>query len=353
MNNEPKETFVHISTGTIIKSLLFVILVLAVYFLRDIVLIVLTAIVIASAIEPATRALMRKRLPRTPSVVLLYLLVILSLAAMFYFLLPTLLSETTSFLEKLNSFDVLGSFKNQGFLSGDSPLQSLSSQFDLQGVIGTVRATVNQFSSGFFHTASIVFGGALSFILIFVLSFYFAVQEDGVEDFLQVAAPIRYKSYISDLWKRSQRKIGLWLQGQLLLGVLVGVLDFLGLTIFGIKHALLLAVLAAFFEIIPLFGPILSAVPGVAIAFVSGGPSLALLVLGLYVIVQQFENHLIYPLVVNKVVGVSPILVIVSLLIGWRLAGFLGVLLSVPVAAVFMEYYSDVRRDKFGHLTKA
>ncbi|MDD4989160.1 MAG: AI-2E family transporter [Candidatus Pacebacteria bacterium] len=353
MNSEPNNTFVHISTGTIIKFFLFLILVLAIYYLRDIVLIVLTAIVIASAIEPATRYFMRRKLPRTPSVVVVYLLVILSLAAIFYFLLPSLLQETTSFLEKINSIDVFGSLKQQGLISPDVSLQDLSSQLNFQGIIGSLRDTINQFSSGFFSTASIIFGGALSFILIFVLSFYFAVQEDGVEDFLQVAAPIRYKSYITDLWKRSQKKIGLWLQGQLLLGVLVGVLDFLGLTIFGIKHALLLAVLAAIFEIIPLFGPILSAIPGVAIAFVTGGTSLGLLVLGLYVIVQQFENHLIYPLVVNKVVGVSPILVIVSLLVGWRLAGFLGVLLSVPVAATFMEYYSDVRKDKFGHLNKA
>ncbi|MDD5068753.1 MAG: AI-2E family transporter [Candidatus Pacebacteria bacterium] len=352
MNNEPQNTLIHISTGTIIKSLLFIILVLALYFLRDIVLIILTAIVIASAIEPATRYLVEKKIPRTFSVVILYVLVIFALAAVFYFLLPTLLSETTSFLERINSIDVLGSLKEQGILSPDNPLQGLSSQFNLQGVIGSVRGVVNQFSSGFFNTASILFGGALSFILIFVLSFYFAVQEDGVEDFLQVASPIRYKNYVTDLWKRSQKKIGLWLQGQLLLGLLVGVLDFLGLTIFGIKHALLLAVLAALLEIIPLFGPILSAIPGVAIAFVSGGTPLALLVLALYVIVQQFENHLIYPLVVNKIVGISPILVIISLLVGWRLAGFLGVLLSVPVAAVFMEYYSDVRKNKFGHLTK-
>ena len=191
-----------------------------------------------------------------------------------------------------------------------------------------------------------VFGGALSFILVIVISFYLAVQEKGIHNFLKVVTPFKHEKYIIDLWDRSQKKIGRWMQGQIILALIVGILVFLGLTILGIENALLLSVLAASFEIIPLIGPVLSSIPAIAIAFLDGGITLSLMVIGLYIIIQQFENHLIYPLVVKKVVGVPALVVIIALIIGAKLAGILGILLSVPLAAVVMEYASDLDARK-------
>ncbi len=136
------------------------------------------------------------------------------------------------------------------------------------------------------------------------------------------------------------------MQGQLVLAVIVGVLLYLGLSILGVEYALLLAVLAAVFELIPVFGQFLAAIPAIAVAFVGGGPSLALLVIGLYLVVQQFEAHLIYPVVVKKVVGVPPLLVILALLVGYELAGFLGILLSVPIAGAVQEFVTDIDLQK-------
>jgi len=95
-----------------------------------------------------------------------------------------------------------------------------------------------------------------------------------------------------------------------------------------------------------LFGPILAAIPAVSIAFIDGGTSLGFMVVGLYVIIQQFENHLIYPLVVKKVVGVPPLMVILALLVGAKLAGFLGIIIAVPLAAVLMEFVNDWEKNK-------
>jgi len=191
-----------------------------------------------------------------------------------------------------------------------------------------------------------IFGGVLSFVLIVVFSFYFSIIETGVDEFLRVVSPRKYQPYVLDLWRRSRQKIGLWMQGQLLLGLIIGVLVYLILTILGIKHALLLAVIAALFELIPVFGPILAALPAVLIGFVDGGAVKGLLVVGVYVLLQQFENHLIYPLVVTKIIGVSPLLVILALIVGAELAGFLGILLAVPVAATVQELVKDVRERR-------
>ena len=97
----------------------------------------------------------------------------------------------------------------------------------------------------------------------------------------------------------------------------------------------------------PIFGLILAIIPALAIALADGGVTLAVLVIGLYVIVQQFEAHLIYPLVVRKIVGIPPILVILTLIIGLKLAGFIGVILSIPVAAVIIEVLNDIEKKKF------
>jgi len=183
-------------------------------------------------------------------------------------------------------------------------------------------------------------------MLIVVLSFYLSALENGVATFLRIVTPIKSERYVLNLWERSQTKIGQWMQGQLLLGVIIGVLTYLGLVILGVPYAFLLAIIAGLLELIPIFGPIIAMIPAIAIAFTDGGLTSAVIILGFYLIIQQFENNLIYPLVVRKVVGVPPLLVILALLIGAKLAGFLGILLSVPIAAAFREYINDIEFDK-------
>jgi predicted PurR-regulated permease PerM len=102
------------------------------------------------------------------------------------------------------------------------------------------------------------------------------------------------------------------------------------LTVLQVKFALSLGILAALFEFIPIFGPILAAIPAIIIAFFQE-PILGLLTLILFVIVQQLENHLIYPVVVRKTVGVHPIIVILAMIIGGQLGGFFGILLAIPL----------------------
>ena len=136
------------------------------------------------------------------------------------------------------------------------------------------------------------------------------------------------------------------MQGQLVLGLIIGVLVYIGLAVMGVPYALLLALLAGMFEIIPIFGPLLAMVPAVLLAFSSAGATLALSVIIFYIIVQRLENDLIYPLVVNKVTGVNPLVVILALLVGAKLAGLWGVLLSVPVVSALMEYINDIQKEK-------
>jgi predicted PurR-regulated permease PerM len=158
--------------------------------------------------------------------------------------------------------------------------------------------------------------------------------------------PVKYEEYSVDLWKRAQKKIGLWMQGQILLSVIVGILVYLGLLIIGVPYALLLAVFTAMVEIIPIFGSLLSGVVAVVVGYSDGGVAIAAVVAGLYIVVNQFESNLIYPLIVKKIIGIPPLLVIVALIADYTLAGFLGVVLSVPIAAVVLEFITDFDKRK-------
>lgn len=346
---------IHISVGTIIKTIIVIVLFYAAYLLKDLILIVLLSIIIASSVEPMTRWFVERKIPRLLGVILIYLtLAGIIVGSVFYLLIP-LLSESTDVLRNLPSYlssqTVEQTLPASGFLAEQSSFVSgIRNAIDIKEVVGGINAMIEGFSTGAFNTIAYVFGGVVSFILMIVLSFYLSVDENGVAKFLRIITPLKHEKYVLNLWGRAQTKIGLWMQGQLILAVIIAMLVYLGLTLLGVPNALLLAFLAGLFEIIPLFGPILASIPAVMLAFVSGGISLAVVVIGLYLIIHQFENHLIYPLVVKKVTGVSPIVSIVALVAGWELAGFLGIVISVPVATVLMEFFDDLERNKVAQI---
>jgi len=351
MQDKLNRLTINISTGTIVTAILFVFLAWLLFVLYELVLIVLTAVVFASAIEPAIRWFMRYRIPRVISVLLVYVLVVAVLFFLVYSFAPPLLDELSQLVNQLpgllEAFDTANPLKEAPLLGAQPVVQD----FSLREVIESFQAAFVTASEGFLKTISAIFGGIFAFVLIVILSFYFAVQETGVDDFLRVVTPVKHEEKVLNLWYRSKVKIGRWMQGQLLLSLIVGVLVYLGLSILGVEFALLLAVTAAVFELIPVFGSVLAAIPAVAIGFIDGGTGLALLVTGLYLIINQFQANLIYPLVVQKIVGVPPLLVIIALIVGAQLAGFLGIILSVPAAAVLQELVGDIQQEKRISLT--
>lgn len=346
----PNDKVIQISSGTIIKAMLIAVAFVVFYYLRDIVLVVLLAIIIASAVEPGTQWFLRRRVPRILAVLFMYFVAVMVLVMVFYFLFLPLLGQSATFLSSLPGYlgelQVWNPLQSSELLSSNSAIQGFSKNFSLAQIVDQINTSVSSFSEGFFSTASRVFGGILSFLLVIVLSFYLSVESDGVSNFLRIVTPAKNEKYILGLWKRSQHKIGLWMQGQIVLAVIIAMLVFLGLTLLRVENALLLAIVAGLFEIIPLFGPILAAIPAVTLALVSGGMTSALLVVGLYIIIHQFENQLIYPLVVRKIVGVPPIVSILALIVGYKLAGFVGLLISVPMVTMLIEFLNDVSENK-------
>lgn len=347
---EPKHLNLHISMGTLFKVGIFALVAFFAFQLRGLILIILSSVVIASVIEPGVRWLVKRGIQRVFATTIMYLLIVGFIAGTFTFVIPPLYSETVSAINSLpkhiKTIDVLSPINKGIYSSVKTFFPDVPASISLGDLASLFTGTISDFSGGIFDTIANFFGGIISILLVVVISFYLSVRQDGVGEFLAIITPLKHERYVRGLWQRSQNKIGKWMQGQILLAVSIGLATYISLLIVGIPHPLLLAFLAGVFELIPVIGLTLSVIPAFFLAMFDGGLGLGLIVIAVYVVIQQIEAHLVYPLVVKKVIGVPPLLVIISLVAGAQLAGLVGALLAVPLSVALMEFIDDVERKK-------
>ena len=339
----------HITTGTIIRAALVVISIVLLWILRDLILIILTSIIIASFVESAVPYFMRLHLGRIAGIVVLYGLSLLSLVGLFYLFAPLLITEIYNFSTAMSSYVpgvyFLNYFQNDAFSGAKDIVASFSHNLSFSSLTAISKAFIQNLSGGFFNTLSVAFGSIFNVGMIILISFYLSVQEKGIENFLRIILPIEHEDYVVDLWNRSSRKIALWVKGQLMLGLVVGVLIYLTLSLLGTQYALLLAIIAGIMELIP-YGVLVALIPAISFTYLSEGLGSALAVAGAYLIIHQFEVFLFAPLIIKKVVGLSPIIIILAALIGFELASFWGVVLAIPLSILAVELSDDIQRHK-------
>ena len=346
---------ISISTGTILRVLFIGLGVFFIWKLRALVMVILTSIVIASFVESTIPHFKKIKIGRVFGVVILYVTSISFLAVIFYLFAPLLITEIYNFAQFISSYapgiDFLNYFNNEAFSGAKDIVAGMSHNFSLDTLLSASKAFISNLSGGFFTTLSVAFGSIFNAILIVIISFYFSVQEKSIENFLRIILPEKYEEYVVSLWGRSRRKIALWIRGQMLVGLLVAILTYLVLSLLGIQYALLLSIIAGIMELVP-YGILLALVPAVSFSYLSGGASSALMVAGAYLIIHQFELYLFTPLVIKRVVGLSPLVIILAVLMGLELGGFWGLILAIPAAVVFMEVMDDLEKHKISKRLK-
>jgi len=350
MDNNIKNMRIDIPTSTIIRVILWGFLAFAVIKLSSLLLVILTSVVIASFVESAVEKLKPRIKSRTLIVFSIYLLVIGILIALSYVFLPVFIKEMSLLVDSLSKYipnsSVLNTFHPDTISGAKDVIHTISSSTSSIGdVIQSGQKLINNMSGGFFSVFSQAFGGILNVVLIFIISLFFSLTDKGVQNFLRIITPEKQEEYVIGLWQRTEKKIGLWFQGQMLLGIIMGVLVYLGLTIMGVKYSLLLAILTAICELIP-YGIFVATIPAMLFAYLDGGITMSVVTVLLYFVLHQFENYLIYPLIVKNVIGISPLVVILSVLIGGHLAGFWGVVLAIPCAVFILEFLDDLEKKK-------
>ena len=333
--------FLDISVGTVLKIAAVVIALSLLYLTREILVILFLAVIIASAVSLLAGALERYRVPRLIGVLATYLVGVVFFSLVLYLIIPPIVDEIKQLAVVLPDYYEIAARQIFKTTSGISPDYAKNAQ----SILLNFGEKIKEFTSGVFNIASALFGSAVSFVAIIVISFYLSIQKKGVEDFLRLIIPQDQEEYVINVWMRVEKKLGKWLQGQIIIALIMGVTVFIGLTFIGVPYALLLGVIAGVLEIVPIAGPILSALVGVSMAVLIS-PFLALLTLIFYIIVQQIENHILVPILMKKATGLNPVVVIVALLAGAKLGGVLGMLISVPLATIAGELLEDLSKKK-------
>ncbi|MDZ7611649.1 MAG: AI-2E family transporter [Candidatus Moranbacteria bacterium] len=338
MANETKQ--IEISTSTIVKIVLAGLLLWLLFLTREILMLLFVAIIVVSALEPLIGKLEEKKMPRVLGAALVYFAFIVLLVTAIYIIMPILSKEAKQLADNIPSyFEGTGNFVNN--------LNALAVNYNfesnLQSFIDNTSNRMADLASAAFSNTVSFFAGFLKVVIVLSLSFYLLVKKDGIRGFLSFVVPEKHRHYAVKLTAKIQNKMGRWLIGQLSLALVVFILDFLVLSFLGVPYALLLALIGGFLEIIPYIGPVLAFIPAVLVALLVS-PLIALLVALFYILIQQLENHVLTPLIMKKAVGLDPVVIILALLIGGTLAGFLGVLIAVPFATAVNVVFEDFHK---------
>lgn len=306
-----------VSTRTIIYIFLIVAGTWLVFQIRDILLLLFISFIFMSAMRPGVDTLERRKIPRIIAVLMIYVVVIGVLVLFGTLIVPPLVSETVRLANNLPQY--LGTMPDY--------INANVNSFFAQ--LAPITQNLAKITIG-------VFSNIVTVFTVLVLNFYFLLEHKQLHQFLDMFVGKETGDNVARVIHKIEDRMGAWVRGELLLMLIIGLMSYLGLTILGVNYALALAILAGLLEVVPFIGPIISAVPAVLVAFTIS-PGLAVAVIALYFIIQQFENNLIVPSVMQKAVGIPPLASLLALMIGGKLGGTIGIVLAVPLLLVIQS----------------
>ncbi|MBU1326868.1 AI-2E family transporter [Patescibacteria group bacterium] len=308
---------IEISHRTIIFTVLLLVGLWFLVQIRDILFLVFVSFILMSALRPLVDSLERVKIPRILAVLFIYGIVLGVFSAGIAQTVPTFITQSNKFIQVL-----------PGVVERVLPYWHIDERV-LAQQLSPIGENVIRITVG-------VFSNIVTTLSILVFTFYFLLARTHTDEFLSKFMGAEAAGRVIAVVGIIEKRLGAWVRGQVFLMFIVGALVYVGLAILRVEFALPLAIIAGLLEIVPVIGPVVSAIPAVLITLATS-PFLALSVVALYIIVQQLENNLIVPLVMKKSVGLSPLVTILSLMIGARLAGLSGAILAVPVLLVLQE----------------
>lgn len=338
MTNKPPDDPRSLIRYTLAGIALTVTLLWVAYQARDALLIIYISMLVAIGLSPLVARLEQRRartqrLPRWAAILIVYLVIVGALASVAIMVVPPLVTQAREMWAALPTLLHQGQqwLLQRGWISRELTVQEAVQQSPVGGdAVGTVLSAVWG-----------LVGGVFGVVTILILAFYLLVDFESLMRFFIRLFPRWRRDRVNDATHRVTAKVSAWLGGQILLATIIGSSAALGLGLMGVPYFYVLALLAGFGEMIPVVGPVLSAIPAVLVAL-TVSPKLALAVLIFFLVQQQIENHLLVPKVMSRQVGISPVIVITALMIGGSLLGIVGAILAVPTAAILQVLFEEL-----------
>ncbi len=338
---------VEVSAATIAKATAVVLLLLlSLYFLyqiSSILVLLFVSFLFAAALDPIVDFLQRRKIPRGLGVLFIYILIFYVLAVSLSSLVPLIAKQVIDIGKSVADFV-------QNLTSNSPQASPLAKQFkpifdeiyqaiDLKTAAEQIQSALQVLATQLLNISF----GLMNLVLVLVLTFFMTVEERALHDFFLSLFPSRYGNYISTRMEAVKEKIGHWLRGQLLLSLVAGVLTYLGLLVLNVDYALTLSVIAGILMVIPVMGRVFAWLFTLPVVF-NQAPLLGLWVSIYYFVLFQIENNFLVPYIMNKAVGLSPIIIIFAMLVGSQYLGILGLVISIPIAtsvAIFVKDYME------------
>lgn len=306
---------IEISIQTVLFTAAFFAAAWVLFQIKEILVLVFISFLLMTAIYPMVFWLAKRRIPRAISTVVIYIVVFGALGLVIGSSIPALVTQSTKLVATL-----------PGATAKVLPYWNIDFQ-TLTGQIAPLSANVLSVTLG-------IFSNIFTTFTVLLITFYLIVERHHTESTLVEFLGISIGKRVTDILRAIEKRLGSWVRGELLLMTFIGVLTYVGLTLLHVEFALPLALIAGLLEIVPMIGPIISAIPAVLVGL-TVSPVFALTIVALYVLVQQIENNVLVPIVMKKSVGLSPIVTILALMIGAQLGGISGAILAVPLMLVF------------------
>jgi len=290
--------------------------------LSGVLIIVFISYIIMAALSPFSDFLTKKRFPRILSVLIPYALAIAVLVLLIFPLVPFFVSQIQLLFSNFPTY-----------INQVSKIFNLN--INVSNVNNVFESDIDAVAKNALSFTGKIFTGAFSVLSVLVIGFYLMLERHMLKDQVVILFPQKYQKKIREIMVQIETKLGLWLRGQLVLSFTIGFVTWLGLTLLGLPFALPLGLLAGMLEIVPTIGPIIASVPAIIVALTIS-PQIALVVAAFYIVIQMIENNVLVPKIMEKAVGLSPIVVIIGVLIGSKFLGILGALLAVPFIAMVL-----------------
>lgn len=294
----------------------------------------LVGVVLAYLLNPLVRGLCRRGFQRPVALAVVYVALLLLIGLGIGLLVPRIVLELARLAEFLPGYFALIQDWVNDFQEQYSQIQiPLSIRQAVEEAFIALQARLVSIVSAAAARVLGIFSAVVGLIAAFVVSYYVVRDAPsirlGISRLIRAGERQRTMAILSDI----EKVIAGFIRGQLTVALIVGTLTTVALLILGVRFAVVLGIIAGLAEIIPYFGPIIGAVPALAVTVVVS-PVLALKVLLAFVIIQQIEAHLVSPRVMGKSVGIHPVMVIFALLVGYQLLGILGMIVAVPIAGI-------------------
>jgi predicted PurR-regulated permease PerM len=335
---------------TICMIALAVMIMWAAYIVRDALLIVYVSGLLAIGFSPIVRIIERQkvvpiggRLPRWLAILILYVLILGTITLVMVLIFPPLVRQAQALWEKIpDMFE-----KGQQYLMSKGLLKE---HLTIREAVERAPGTGGDAVARVLGAAANVAGGIFGVVTILILTFYILIDSWNMRETALRLFPRPRRSRVDAAMREVTVKVSAWLGGQLLLAAVIGATSAVGLWALGVPFFYVLALISAIGEMIPVVGPILSAIPAIAVASTLSLKTVIFVVI-FFFLQQQLENHILVPKIMSRQVGVSPVTVIVALLIGGSLLGIVGAILAVPTAAILQVIASELLTEEDGRKT--